>query len=192
MNIFLSPESWTADQLTQLFSSVSVFCIYLQFSIIISLSFPLAWFVWLPLTCTLVACTSCKPVKSINVGCNRHGCYFLMNLMIHIVIFFQILLLLFIISIFWRCRELMNGLFIGVHPFRHFFRHFQFWRFRHPYKTLGPPLYLKSSRFLKNLSVSALIFSVSAPIVSPAWFARCVCQPLTSLVVLTYIMLEWM
>jgi hypothetical protein len=27
-------------------------------------------------------------------------------------------------------------------------------------------LYLKSSRFLKNLSVSALIFSVSAPIVS--------------------------
>ncbi len=48
----------------------------------------------------------------------------------------------------------------------HFFRHFWFWRFRHPYKTLGPPLYLKSPRSLKNISVSALIFSVSAQIVS--------------------------
>ena len=35
----------------------------------------------------------------------------------------------------------------GVHPFRHFFRQFRFWRFRHPYKTLGPLFYLKSSRF---------------------------------------------
>ncbi len=53
----------------------------------------------------------------------------------------------------------------GVHPFRHFFRHFRFWRFRHPYKTLVPPLYFKSPRSLKNLSVSALIFSVSSQIV---------------------------
>ena len=75
---------------------------------------------------------------------------------------------------------------IGVHPFRHFFRHFPFWRFRHPYKTLGPPLYLKSSRFLKNLSVSALIFSVSAPIVSfsapTVQASLCIYQPVSLLV----------
>jgi hypothetical protein len=47
--------------------------------------------------------------------------------------------------------EFSNSNSVGVHPFRHFFRHFRFWRFRHPYKTLGPPLYLKSFRFGTNI-----------------------------------------
>ena len=53
---------------------------------------------------------------------------------------------------------------IGVHRFGTFFGNFRFWRFRHPYKTLW--LYLKSPRFFKNLSFSALIFSVTVLIVS--------------------------
>ena len=61
---------------------------------------------------------------------------------------------------------LSNVAWNGVHPFRHFFRHFRFWRFRHPHKTLVPPLYLKSPRFFKILSLSALIFSVSVLFVS--------------------------
>ncbi len=44
-------------------------------------------------------------------------------------------------------------------PVSALFRHFRFWCFLHPYKTLGLPLYVKYSRLLKNLRFGTNILS---------------------------------